>query len=381
VIAEPAASPPADEHPPPRDLEPDETAPTPLGSTSEITRRSTSPQLALFAVLLVAAMSALIWLVSRSEPELILTTALLIAALIDGISTARVLRRADVEVQNPIDAVAGHPVTYVVRVTGVNRPVELAPPPPLKAFGVTVVDDRPVYVTLPSPARGVVRFIVLDLHAGGPLGLFTCRRRVRVTFTTPLDVGPPPIPHEISWPYLHTVRMGLTPTSMHGRDLFRGVREYVPGDSRRDVHWSATAHHGQLMVKEHEGTGVISLRIIVTMPFFGLAADEATGRAAWLAEEGLRRGWEVHLVTVEAAELPEPPALVVRGTDMQSMFQPVPTLVHTVSQTVRSRAQVCRRLAAAVPGPVRLPGGTADRPGGRWNGPTRHLTPGGDSWE
>jgi uncharacterized protein (DUF58 family) len=338
---------------------------------------------AAFAAGIVAIVALVAWLITspKSQPELILAVALTIAIVVDGVTAARALRALDVDVENPIDAVAGHPVTYVVRVTGVRRSMHVAPPAPLAAFGVVAHDEHPFYLTLPSPARGVVRSLTLDVRTAGPIGLFQGSRRARVTFTTPMYVGPPPIRHELKWPYLQTQRIGLTPTSQHGHDLFRGVREYVPGDSRRHVHWAATAHHRHLMVKEHEGTGVICLRVIATMPFFGLASDEATGRAAWLCEEGLRRGWEVRLVTVESAEVPAPPVLLRSGLDVQSVLPTAPALVRTVDLPVASKAQICRRLAAAVPGRVRLAGATAAQPGGRWKGPTRIITTGGDQWQ
>mgnify|MGYP000485301648 CR=1 FL=1 len=30
------------------------------------------------------------------------------------------------------------------------------------------------------------------------------------------------------------------------------MRDYVPGDSMRRIHWRQTAHHGQFMVKEFD---------------------------------------------------------------------------------------------------------------------------------
>jgi uncharacterized protein (DUF58 family) len=372
--AAPAASPTDGVPPPP---------PTPLGSRCELTPTRFGPRPAVFAALAVAAGALLFWLLTspRSQPELIVAVALVVVVIIDGVTAARALRRVDVEVQSPSDALAGHPVTYVVGLSGVRRPVDVAPPPPLAAFGVVVAGEQPVFLTLPSPARGVARHLVLDLQIAGPLGLFRSRRRSRITFTKPLLVGPPPTPHELRWPYLQTVRMGLSPTASHGTDLFRGVRDYVRGDPRRDVHWAATAHHRHLMVKEHEGTGVVSLRIVVTMPFFGLAADEATARAAWLAEEGLRRGWAVRLVTVESVDEQQPVPLLPTGPDVQAIFPPMPTVVRTVDLPVLTPSQVCRRLATAVPGRVQLAGATPSRPEGTYRGATRTITPGGDRWQ
>jgi uncharacterized protein (DUF58 family) len=312
------------------------------------------------------------WLLTRSQPQLILCFAILIAIVLDGVASARALREVYVEIRNPSDALAGYPVTYEVRVTGVKRPVVLSPPSPLKPFAVTVVDSNPCYFTLPAPPRGIMRQFVLDVKSSGPLGLYDVSRRCRVSFTTPLFVGPPPVPHEVRWPYLQTMRLGLTPTSLHGHDLFRGVRAYVRGDARRDVHWPATAHHHHLMVKEHEGTGTIALRIVVQLPFFGSASDEACGRAAWLAEEGLRRGWLVHLVTVEPVGEAPPPPMLLRPNDLVAIFPPAPLAVRTVDLEVKTPHQVRRRLAAAAPGRPEL---------GKWRGVTRVITLGTDEWQ
>lgn len=53
----------------------------------------------------------------------------------------------------------------------------------------------------------------------------------------------------------------------------RGVRNYVRGDSRRFIHWSLSARHGHLMVKELENEG---------LPAFDLLFDAA---APWANDE------------------------------------------------------------------------------------------------
>ncbi len=313
----------------------------------------------------------MLWLITRSQPQLMLAFAVSAAVTLDGIVTALALRNLHVEVRNPSDALAGYPLSYEIVVTGVSRPVSVSPPPPLKPFTVTVLDSTPCYLTLPAPPRGVMRNLVLDVRASGPFGLFEVTRRTRMTFTTPLFVGPPPLRHDLTWPYQTTMRIGLSPTAVVGHDLFRGVREYVRGDSRRDVHWPATAHNRHLMVKEHEGTGSIAVRVVLDLAAFGPTSDAAAARAAWLAEEGLRRGWLVQLVTVEPiGEPPLPPALV-RPSDMVAIFPPPPAGARTVENEVKTPHQVRRRLAAAVPGQPE----PAD-----WHGMTRIISTNGDQW-
>lgn len=343
----------------------------PTPASYELSRATTIMRPAAFALGFVATASFLIWLATRSQPQLLVSIALVAAVVLDWISTRRLLRDPVVEVQNPADAVTGYPVSFVLRVAGVRRPVEVIPPPPVRGWSATVLNDEPVYLTLPTPPRGVMRDLVLDLSAGSPLGLFGTQRRVKVGFATPMFVGPAPLPHVLRWPYLTTNRLGLSPTAMHGRDLFRGVRDYVRGDSRRDVHWPATARHGRLMVKEHEGTGTISLRIVVDLHAFGGTADVAAGRAAWLAEEALGRGWLVDLVTVEPTGAADPSLIPLRPGGLYVLPTPSLRSVHTIDLPVQTVTQVRRRLAAAVPGRPHI------RP---WKGVTRVITSGGDDW-
>lgn len=44
----------------------------------------------------------------------------------------------------------------------------------------------------------------------------------------------------------------LTATAAGQSLLFRGVRDFAPGDDVRRIHWPATARHGSPMVREHE---------------------------------------------------------------------------------------------------------------------------------
>jgi len=117
-----------------------------------------------------------------------------------------------------------------------------------------------------------------------------------------------------------------------GPDLVRGVRDYVPGDPRRLVSWSATARHGRLMVKELEDDPVTPrLTVVVDLRGDPPAAEVAASRAAGLAMAALRDGAEVVLATAEASG----PRLAV----------------------VSSAVQVGRRLArATADGPPATPG-------------------------
>jgi uncharacterized protein (DUF58 family) len=50
-----------------------------------------------------------------------------------------------------------------------------------------------------------------------------------------------------------------------GAGDFMGVREYRRGDSPRHIHWSASAHHGALMVRELEWTSVTRVNLVLNL--------------------------------------------------------------------------------------------------------------------
>ena len=117
-----------------------------------------------------------------------------------------------------------------------------------------------------------------------------------------------------------TVRVG---SSLHGlmRDVegaitqelsssdvsFHALREYVPGDDRRNVHWRTTAHTGRLMVRQFEETHRSSLLILLDCLIEDYEVEEdfetAVSVACSLALDAISDGREATLVTQEE-ELP-----------------------------------------------------------------------------
>jgi uncharacterized protein (DUF58 family) len=234
---------------------------------------------------------------------------------------------------------------------------------------VALRSSGPGTVVIDAPPRGVVTHVDLDLIATGPLGLFEAGRRVRVWLPTPWAVGPAPLAHDPAWPRLRTVPPGEANTVTQGDDLFRGVRPYTRGDPRRSVHWPATAHRGALMVKERDGIEQVALRVVLELTHHGPDAELAVGRAAWLVEHGLARGWKVVLVTAEGEPAPAPP--------LGRPWSPGPPPVelgpgtHTVTRPIERADRARRQLAAATTGPPTVE---------RWAGLTRIVSPWGDRW-
>ena len=125
------------------------------------------------------------------------------------------------------------------------------------------------------------------------------------------------------------------------------------------------------MVKEHEGTGTVTIQLVAWLPAPGPPAELALGRVAWLALESLRQGWRVRLVTAEAPTPPPPPG-PLRPSGALRPAPPPPLQGRTVDRPVTTAAELARRLALAGYGPVRHTVLT---------GFTRTVTPGGDRWD
>lgn len=141
-----------------------------------------------------------------------------------------------------------------------------------------------------------------------------------------IDVGPMTVSRgdplrvlrrELSWPevqrvYVHPVTVLLPPSSAGlVRDLegapstqlvdadlsFHAVRDYMPGDSQRHVHWKATARTGRLMVRQYEESRHARIAVLLDLDRDGYRDDDefeqAVSAAASLGVQGVHEGRDV----------------------------------------------------------------------------------------
>lgn len=227
-----------------------------------------------------------------------------------------VVRRIEVSVtDSPADAVAGLPVEFRLTTSRAAR-ITLAHPGGTEATGDTLV------VTFPR--HGLHSSLTLEVATAAPFGLQWWGRRINVPLARPLHVAP----------RRGRGRQGLRGTAgeeaegLRARPTsageMRAPRPYRSGDGRNLVHWPATAHTGELMVRDLEELHAPPAEVVVVLSRDPVAAEAAAEAA--MAEI---------LAFVEA----DRPVLL---TTTESSG--------TTTAMVADRRTAGRRLAAAVPG-------------------------------
>jgi uncharacterized protein (DUF58 family) len=218
-----------------------------------------------------------------------------------------VLLRARVRVTAvPTDGTAGLPTELTVVSTSRVRltPVDPAGPPcfvgPAIASGGSHHGGGDDVLTLVPRRRAVLSAVTVDVASAAPFGLLWWTRRLRLALPSELHIGPK-LGTAVELPREEDERSG---DSAHRspRDIGepRGVRPYRPGDSRRWVHWPATAHSGELMVREMEGPTAEPVVVAVTLPLDEEAAEAVAETAFGTLVALFDRGTSVFLTTLEA---------------------------------------------------------------------------------
>ena len=235
---------------------------------------------------------------------LFLAAVLLLA--VDAVVAVQVTRRVRLTAAaSHTDLVVGDPFTVTVAVSGPPLAVVLASP---GAEALATEAPASGHVSGTARVRSVVHRLPMEVTSHGLSGLVGCVRLHTVVLARPLEIGPRPVPPAHPLPELGGGwGEGVAVPSVTG-DLVRGVREYLPGDRLRQVHWRATARPGQLVVKESEETQAPLLHLVLDLGGGGPGGEAAAGRAAWYGGEALRRGYQLVLTTSESGRTVTAPA-------------------------------------------------------------------------
>ena len=139
--------------------------------------------------------------------------------------------------------------------------------------------SHPAATPLPVRRRGVVPSGPLLVARDDPFGL--AHRTLEAGLAAELYVRPKAIAlPEIAASLARSVDGPQSDSTMEGTLAFHALREYVPGDELRHVHWRASAHAGKLVVKQHVDTAHAAVAVVldlVTDDAAGLSPDASIG--------------------------------------------------------------------------------------------------------
>jgi uncharacterized protein (DUF58 family) len=166
--------------------------------------------------------------------------------------------------------------------------------------------DAVYHYELPTTRRGRIQVGPLTLERVDPLGLG--RSRLTTGDTTTMWVHPKtyPVRALVAGHPRHHHEGRSSDDSPHGTLDLRDVREYVPGDEVRHLHWKATARTGRLMVRDYVDpnqprfTALLDTRAALSPPE---VFEEAVDLTASLMNAAAMAGYWCRLVTTGGVDL------------------------------------------------------------------------------
>ena len=186
------------------------------------------------------------------------------------------------------------------------------------------VDERGF--VLPTSRRGIVTVGPVVSVASDPVGLVRLTRER----TEPQEVHIHPRTIRLGSVLSGLMRdvEGAVTQELSSSDVaFHALRDYVPGDDRRNVHWRSTARTGRLMVRQFEETHRSSLLVLLDTLTGDYENEEdfetAVSVACSLTLDAIGHAREVALVTEEESL---PTASAARLLDASCAIEPTGAL-------------------------------------------------------
>ncbi|MBL0885450.1 DUF58 domain-containing protein [Myceligenerans indicum] len=127
--------------------------------------------------------------------------------------------------------------------------------------------------TIPTRRRSVIRVGPVKSVRADPLGLL----RREVTWTEPEELFVHPQVKNLmgsNTGFFKDLEGRVTQDLSNSDVSFHALRDYVPGDDRRHIHWKTTARTGQLMVRQFEETRRSHLAVLLSTRAADYAGEE-----------------------------------------------------------------------------------------------------------
>ena len=215
---------------------------------------------------------------------------------------------------------------------------------------------------IPARRRSVLTIGPVRSVKSDPLGLV--QRVKRWSESVELFIHPPIVGlNSTTTGFLRDVE-GVTTQNLSSSDVaFHALRDYVPGDDRRSIHWRTTARTGKLMVRQFEETQRAHHLLILSQRMDDYAGDDefetAVSVVASLATHALREERQASVFTHEGElHFPTPQGLLDRLCRVERTAG-ADSLAELVSRAVAAvpNASVATIVAGSTPGPGELRAG------------------------
>lgn len=204
-------------------------------------------------------------------------------------------------------------VRNIGRATALPGRIDIPIGPGLVEFGVPLLAADGVSrhaVDLPPQRRGIVRIGPATTIRSDPLGLLRREHAfddVQELFVHPRTVAVP----STSAGLIRDLDGSATRRLVDADMSFHAIREYAPGDARRQIHWKSTAKTGRLMVRQYEESRRSRMAVVLGLSSAEYASDDefelAVSAASSLALRAVHDARDLDIVV--GAEIPR----VVRG--------------------------------------------------------------------
>lgn len=161
-------------------------------------------------------------------------------------------------------------------------------------------------ITISAAKRGIIAVGPMTIGRGDPLGVLRRDHTwpgVQTIYVHPVTTAVP----SASAGLMRDLEGAVTKTIVDSDLSFHAIRDYVPGDSRRHIHWRSTAKTGVMMVRQYEETRRSRIAVVMDLAASAFANDAefelGVSAAASLGLQSVRDGREV--VISASAEIPE----------------------------------------------------------------------------
>ncbi len=161
-------------------------------------------------------------------------------------------------------------------------------------------------ITISAAKRGIITVGPMTIGRGDPLGVLRRDHTwpgVQTIYVHPVTAAVP----SASAGLMRDIEGAVTKTIVDSDLSFHAIRDYVPGDVRRHIHWRSTAKTGDLMVRQFEETRRSRIAVVMDLARAEYTSDDefelGVSAAASLGLQAVREGREV--VIAASAQIPE----------------------------------------------------------------------------